>query len=228
MNEDTPVKADPGREARSSIPEAVFARFKDDSQLIGAVMGLLPDGKVLVTKATDQQIDILLENFEDIMHSYDRTAGTMVMTQQGYKWPDPKGNIGILSAGSSDYSVAEEAAISAEFMGLKVHRCYDCGVAGIHRVEQAVQLITEHDLDVLIVVAGMEGALPSVIAGGIKTPVIGVPTSVGYGTGMGGLSAVLGMLNSCAPGITVVNIDNGFGAAAAAAKMLRWLKGPRD
>jgi len=120
----------------------------------------------------------------------------------------------VVSAGTSDLPVAEEAALSAELFGNRVARVYDVGVAGIHRLTAHLETIRE--ASVLIVVAGMEGALPSVVAGLVDKPVIAVPTSVGYGASMGGLAALLGMLNSCASGVTVVNIDNGFGAALAA------------
>jgi hypothetical protein len=130
-----------------------------------------------------------------------------------------KGTILIAAAGTSDLPVAEEAAVTAELMGNDIARLYDVGVAGLHR------LLGERDTlqaaRVIIVVAGMEGALPSVVGGMVGTPVIAVPTSVGYGAAFGGLAALLGMLNSCASGLTVVNIDNGFGAAAAASRILR-------
>jgi NCAIR mutase (PurE)-related protein len=125
----------------------------------------------------------------------------------------------IVSAGTSDLAVAEEAALCAELFGNKIARLYDVGVAGLHRLTHHLELIRA--ASVLIVVAGMEGALPSVVAGLIDKPVIAVPTSVGYGASFGGIAALLGMLNSCASGVTVVNIDNGFGAALAATLMNR-------
>jgi NCAIR mutase (PurE)-related protein len=128
--------------------------------------------------------------------------------------PSGRGIVMVLSAGTSDIPVAEEAALCAELFGNRVARVYDVGVAGIHRLTANLEVIRE--ASVLIVVAGMEGALPSVVAGLVDKPVIAVPTSVGYGASMGGLAALLGMLNSCASGVTVVNIDNGFGAALAA------------
>ena len=124
------------------------------------------------------------------------------------------GTVAVVTAGTSDIPVAEEAALCAELFGTRVARVYDVGIAGIHRL--TANLDTIREASVLIVVAGMEGALPSVVAGLVDKPVIAVPTSVGYGAAMGGLAALLGMLNSCASGVTVVNIDNGFGAAFAA------------
>ena len=131
--------------------------------------------------------------------------------------PAGQGLILVISAGTADLPVAEEAAVTAELLGNRVDRLYDVGVAGLHRLLASVEKL--HAAAVLIVVAGMEGALPSVVGGLVDRPVIAVPTSVGYGASFNGLAALLAMLNSCAPGITVVNIDNGFGAAAAATLM---------
>jgi len=131
--------------------------------------------------------------------------------------PEPTPEVGlvaVVSAGTADTSVAEEAAVTAEALGNRVERAYDCGVAGLHRLLDQRHLLTE--AHVIIVVAGMEGALPSVVGGLVDRPVIAVPTSVGYGTSFGGLTALLAMLNSCAPGVSVVNIDNGYGAACQA------------
>lgn len=123
--------------------------------------------------------------------------------------------------------LSQECSLSLEFFGFKVNRYYDCGVAGLHRVIKPMKEINRTRMDAVIVIAGMEGTLPSIVAGLIKQPVIAVPTSIGYGTGLGGLSALLTMLNSCSPGISVVNIDNGFGAAAVACKMVRWFDNGR-
>lgn len=213
------VNTDGGRKERAGIPEVVFARFKDNGSLIRAAENLLNEnGKVLVTKCSDEQIMLLEEKFGGKIKS-DNIAGICAIGK-----PDAarSGSIAVVSAGSSDYFVAEEAALSAEFLGLEVFRHYDCGVAGIHRMDNALEKIRK--ADAIIVVAGMEGALPSIVAGLVKQPVIAAPTSVGYGSGFGGISALLSMLNSCSPGIAVVNIDNGFGAAALAYKMISWLK----
>jgi NCAIR mutase (PurE)-related protein len=133
--------------------------------------------------------------------------------------PEATGRLLVVSAGTSDLPVAEEAAVVAEAFGHTVDRLHDVGVAGLHRILAARERLDA--VDVLIVVAGMEGALPSVVGGLVRQPVIAVPTSVGYGASFGGIAALLGMLNSCASGVTVVNIDNGFGAAAAASRILR-------
>jgi NCAIR mutase (PurE)-related protein len=136
--------------------------------------------------------------------------------------PEPTADIGLIavvSAGTADIPVAEEAAVTAEVLGNRVERAYDCGVAGLHRLLDQQQLLTE--ANAIVVVAGMEGALPSVVAGLVDRPVIAVPTSVGYGTSFGGIAALLAMLNSCAPGVSVVNIDNGYGAAHQASQINR-------
>lgn len=213
------VNTDGCRKERAGIPEVVFARFKDNESLINSVKNILnANGKVLVTKCSEGQTALLEKEFNGKIKS-DKTVGICVV---GKTSSNNSGSVAVVSAGSSDYFAAEEAALSAEFLGLEVFRHYDCGVAGIHRMDGALETIRK--ADAIIAVAGMEGALPSVIGGLVKQPVIALPTSVGYGTGMGGLSALMSMLNSCSPGIAVVNIDNGFGAAALAYKMISWLK----
>lgn len=211
------------RTRRTNIPEVVLARFKDDDSLLNTIKNLLPDRRVLVTKCSEEQLAFLNVRFSGQVEKSDDISGTMIITDTD-KMPETTGSVSIISAGSSDYFVAEEAAISAEYLGLEVHRFYDCGVAGFHRVDEALETIKDNNVDAVIVVAGMEGALPSVIASRIKQPMIAVPTSVGYGTSYQGIAALLSMLNSCAPGISVVNIDNGFGAAACAFKMIMWMQ----
>lgn len=215
---------DTNRAERTNLPEVVFARHKDTDTLKTAVCALLEaNGEVLVTKASPKQASFLESEFGGRVRANDKKAGIVIVGGFG-KDRAPIGIVAVLAAGSSDYFVAEEAALSAEFLGLSVKRFYDCGIAGIHRAQEAQDLIKKSDCDCVIVVAGMEGALPSVMAGSIKQPVVAVPTSVGYGTSYEGLSALLGMLNSCTPGVCVMNIDNGFGAAAFACKMIRWMR----
>jgi NCAIR mutase (PurE)-related protein len=212
------------RECRTNLPEVVFARFKDDKGLYDSVKSLLDaNGKVLVTKCTKEQVAFLKKKFGTNVQKQDKISGTMIISQKKKK-TKILGSIAVISAGTSDYFVAEEASLSAEFLGLKVHRHYDCGIAGIHRIEGALKTIEENNIDVVIVVAGMEGALPSIVAGLVKQPIIAVPTSVGYGASFNGIAAMLGMLNSCSPGVVIVNIDNGFGASAAAYKTIKWMK----
>lgn len=211
------------RQERTNIPEVVFAKYKDNKSLLNSINALLNSNKVLVTKCTENQLEFLKKEFNIRIEKLDTVSKTVIISDIDKK-QEIIGSCAVLAAGSSDYFVAEEAGISCEFLGLKVIRHYDCGVAGIHRIEKALKLIKDNDVDVVIVVAGMEGALPSIVSGLIKQPIIAVPTSVGYGTSFGGISALLSMLNSCSPGISVVNIDNGFGAAVCAFKMIKWLK----
>jgi len=224
---------DLNRGERTLLPEVVFARPKDDKTLLDAVGQLLRgNGKALVTKCSKRQIALLKKNFGSKARKYDEISGTAIISlapimDNKRSKGKPGGSIAVVAAGSSDYFVAEEAALTLEFLGVSVSRYYDCGVAGIHRVVVPVQEINSNRVDAVIVVAGMEGALPSIVAGLVKQPVIAVPTSVGYGTSFNGVTALLSMLNACSPGVTVVNIDNGFGAAAYAFKMVRWLKGGR-
>lgn len=216
--------ADILRECRTNIPEVVFARFKDDKGLVDAVRSLLDaNGKVLVTKCSKEQIKLLKKKFGTKIKKADEISGTMTIFKKK-KRVKILGSVTIVTAGTSDYFVAEEASLSAEFFGLRVYRQYDCGVAGIHRLKGALKTIDERKVDVVIVVAGMEGALPSIVSGLVKQPVIAVPTSVGYGASLDGITALLAMLNSCSPGVVVVNIDNGFGAAANAYKTIKWMK----
>jgi NCAIR mutase (PurE)-related protein len=212
------------RECRTNVPEVVFARFKDDQGLISTVTSLLEaHGKVLVTKCTKDQVSLLSRKFKTKSIRKDKISGTMIISKVKKK-PKIIGSVSVISAGTSDYFVAEEASLCAEFFGLKTYRHYDCGVAGIHRIEDALKTIEEKKVDVVIVVAGMEGALPSIVSGLVKQPLIAVPTSVGYGASFDGIAAMLGMLNSCSPGVVIVNIDNGFGAAAAAYKTIKWMR----
>jgi NCAIR mutase (PurE)-related protein len=212
------------RECRTNIPEVVFARFKDDKSLVNSISSLLnANGKVLVTKCSKEQIKLLNKKFGDKVDKADEISGTITIFKKKER-QNIIGSVAIISAGTSDYFVAEEASISAEFFGLKAYRHYDCGVAGIHRIEKALKTIEQKKVDVVIVVAGMEGALPSIVSGLVKQPIVAVPTSVGYGASLDGITALLAMLNSCSPGVVVVNIDNGFGAAANAYKTIKWMK----
>jgi len=202
------------RGERTAIPEVVLGLSKSLEQLL-EIVGYFVERSLplLVTKIEGAKAAALCERFPRLEH--DSTAGLLRL---GSSVRAPHGRVAVVTAGSSDYAVGREAAGTLAFFGVEVSEAYDCGVAGLHR------LLAEHttlaDADILIVVAGMEGALPSVVGGLFRQPIIAVPTSVGYGASFGGLAALLAMLNGCAPGITVVNIDNGFGAAAAATSML--------
>lgn len=208
-------RLDTHREGRTALPEVVFGASKSISQLREIVSYFSEHREsLLITRLDEPNAETLCEEFPGL--SYDRLArlGSIQRSRNNVK-----GTVAVITAGASDIPVAEEAARSLEFFGAETRRAYDCGVAGLHRLFAAAPAIAS--ADVLIVVAGMDGALPSVTAGLFSVPVIAVPTSVGYGASFEGLSALLTMMNSCAPGLSVVNIDNGFGAAMAAVSILR-------
>src|SRR5213594_2403332 len=209
------ARLDHHRALRNGFPEAILGEGKSPEQVIAiATRMAAADGNVLITRlAPDTAAQLLNAAPDFVYHPVPRLAVRRGPTQG----PTGRGTVLVVSAGTADLPVAEEAAIAAELMGNRVERVYDVGVAGLHRLlERRDQLWAAA---VLIVVAGMEGALPSVVGGLVDRPVIAVPTSVGYGTSLGGLAALLGMLNTCAAGVVVVNIDNGFGAAAAATRI---------
>jgi pyridinium-3,5-biscarboxylic acid mononucleotide synthase len=206
------AKVDNHRSVRRGIPEVVFGESKTAEQLAAIGLRVLASGtNLIITRLDAAKAGAVKKKIKGLVYHRDARIGAVVKERRE---PSGQGLVMVLSAGTSDMPVAEEAALCAELFGNRVARVYDVGVAGIHRL--TANLETIRDASVLIVVAGMEGALPSVVAGLIDKPVIAVPTSVGYGAAMGGLAALLGMLNSCASGVTVVNIDNGFGAALAA------------
>ena len=208
------VVADTDRERRIGFAEVIYCPGKTDDQLRDVGKTLFASHKnVLATRATPEQAEV----FRSVEPAVQYNESGRVAYVHRDQTITGVGTIAIVSAGTTDIPVAEEAACTAEVMGNRVQRVYDVGVAGLHRV-----LAHGEELEaaqVIIVVAGMEGALPSVVGGLVSCPVIAVPTSVGYGTSFGGVTALLGMLNSCAPGVTVVNIDNGFGAAFAASRI---------
>jgi hypothetical protein len=206
---------DTHREGRTSVPEVVLGMTKDLPQLEEIVAWFVASGRpLLLTRVDDGKAAALRARFPDLEYA---SAGRIL--RLGRSKRPVRGTVAVVSAGSSDQAVAEEAAATLDFFEAPVVRAYDCGVAGLHRLFAAGEAIAR--ADVIVAVAGMEGALASVIAGLFPRPVIAVPTSVGYGASFGGLAALLAMMNSCAPGVTVVNIDNGFGAAVAAVTILR-------
>ncbi|MCL1790251.1 MAG: nickel pincer cofactor biosynthesis protein LarB [Peptococcaceae bacterium] len=203
---------DVSRQARQGFAEVVFCQGKTHEQIVSILGSLFKEcsGNILATRADPDVYKYVAKYLEGV--EYNELARTMVWRRGPQT---EKGRILIVSAGTSDVPVAEEAAVTASIMGNRVERLYDVGVAGIHRVLVHMDMIRQ--ARVLVVVAGMDGALPSVIGGLVDKPVIAVPTSVGYGASFGGLAALLTMLNSCAAGVGVVNIDNGFGAGRLAA-----------
>lgn len=197
-------------------PEVVFAQGKQPEQVVGICRSLAEaSGTFLVTRADERVQAALKAVFPRA--SVNPLGRTVYLESDPPSEPTGRGTILVVTAGTSDLPVAEEAAVSARALGNRVERLNDVGVAGIHRVLRNAGAL--RTASVVIVVAGMDGALASVVGGMVKVPVIAVPTSVGYGASFGGLSALLAMLNSCASGVTVVNIDNGFGAAAAASRI---------
>jgi len=204
------AKIDHHRHLRQGIPEVVFAQGKKEEDVVSISHAIFKkSGKLLVTKASTEiykKLNIKTSAFHPL-------SGTISANGERSK----TGHILILSAGTSDIPVAEEAAVTASFLGSRVETVYDVGVAGIHRLMTAKKAL--QSARAIIVVAGMEGALPSVVGGLVDKPIIAVPTSVGYGTSLGGLTALFAMLNSCVPGIAVMNIDNGFGAGCLAHKI---------
>jgi len=210
------------RGIRQHLPEVVFAQGKSVAQCIEIARAITSrSGRCLVTRVSGEQGEALVVEFGD-RAEWNRLARTVVIleTRRGPRRRAPRGGtVLVASAGTSDLPVAEEAAVTLEFMGVPVRRVYDAGVAGIHRV--LAHLDALRSASAIVVVAGMEGALASVVGGLTPRPVIAVPTSVGYGASFGGVAALLAMLNSCAAGVTVVNIDNGFGGGYAAGVIAR-------
>lgn len=210
------ARVDLDRQRRRGLPEVIYCPGKTAEQITRIMTELAAAGQnILATRATPEQYAIVRQTHPQAVYHELARAITLPMAAA----PAPAGQVAVVCAGTSDISVAEEAALTAECMHARTERLYDVGVAGLHRLLK--HLPTLKRSRAIVVVAGMEGALPSVVGGLVDSPIIAVPTSVGYGTNFKGLSALLAMLNTCVPGITVVNIDNGFGAGVAAALINR-------
>lgn len=209
------ARVDHHRSLRTGLPEVIFAAGKTPAQTAAIFASLVRDGvDVLATRVDEPTAQQLLANHSTAVHN--ATARTVALRQTA---TPTRGHIAVLCAGTSDLPVAEEAAVTAETFGTRVTRLYDIGVAGLHRLLAVRDQLTA--ADAVIVCAGMEGALPSVVGGLVAVPVLAVPTSVGYGASFAGAAALLGMLNSCSPNVVTVNIDNGFGAAYTATLIAR-------
>ncbi|HSR68903.1 MAG TPA: nickel pincer cofactor biosynthesis protein LarB [Acidobacteriota bacterium] len=209
------AKIDHHRSLRHGFPEVIFGQGKTGRQIVSiARQALQRHPNLLITRASSQVAESLSADFPCQFHDLSRAVSVVRQPQE-----NGRGQIGIFCAGTADIPVAEEAAVTARIMGNRVHCCYDVGVAGLHRILGQREMLRR--CSVVVVAAGMEGALPSVVGGLVDIPVIAVPTSIGYGASFGGLAALLGMLNSCASNVTVVNIDNGFGAGYSAALINR-------
>nr|WP_255639640.1 nickel pincer cofactor biosynthesis protein LarB [Aquibacillus saliphilus] len=212
------AKVDHHRKKRQGFPEIIYGEGKTTDQIISIIQALKAKGNdILVTRISEDKAELVLQQFPEF--SYRETAQILFWKYDQLDKKKSTSYIAIVCAGTSDMRVAEEAAVTAEALGCEVRRFYDVGVAGIHRLLDNIEEI--QNATVSVVIAGMEGALPSVVGGLVPHPVIAVPTSVGYGANFHGLSALLTMLNSCASGISVVNIDNGFGGAYNAALIHR-------
>ena len=212
------ARLDHHRLLRTGLPEAIFGENKTVDQLLEILTAMLrQQSVVLATRVAPEKAEQICGKIGGIR--YHDTARMLTGNEQFIPEKTGRGMVVLVTAGTSDLVVAEEARLCLKFFGHRVETIYDAGVAGLHRILAHGSLLQQ--ATVLIVIAGMEGALPSVVAGMTPAPVIAVPSSIGYGTGTGGFSALLGMLNSCAPGLAVVNIDNGFGAACMAAAINR-------
>jgi NCAIR mutase (PurE)-related protein len=212
---------DLGRAARTGIPEIVLAERKTPAQTVAIAGRILSElGRVLISRVPPETLAALeqMVSGEVIWERY-AEGRTLVLRYPGAEVPPNGGQVGVLTAGTSDIPVAEEAVALCREMGCKVHCAYDVGVAGLHRLFEPLRAMLAAPVDAIIVAAGMDGALPSVVAGLVDVPVIGLPTSVGYGLGGGGVGALTSMLQTCAPGLAVVNIDNGIGAGAMAGRI---------
>jgi NCAIR mutase (PurE)-related protein len=212
------IRPDVHREQRKGVPEVIFGETKEIDQLISMTRTLLDKtGRTIISRVPTETIEVLRDVFSTYHVRAYGTARALVISKPDYILRKTGGQVGVITAGTSDVPVAQEAALIAEEMGCEVTCIYDVGVAGLHRLLEPLRNLLSKEVDAIIVAAGMDGALPSVVAGLVPVPVIGLPTSIGYGMGGKGVAALLSMLQTCAPGLSVVNIDNGVGAGIMAA-----------
>jgi NCAIR mutase (PurE)-related protein len=219
------ARIDVNRLYRTGIPEIIFAEGKSSSEVADIALALATAKDfALISRAREKDATEIKKRLEEenaeLELDYNEVAKTIIVKKGKYEF-EKTGKIGLIAAGTADIPIAEEARVVAEVCGCEVIKAYDVGIAGIHRLIEPLEEIVNANVAAIIVVAGMEGALPSVVASLVNVPVIGVPTSVGYGLGGKGVAALLSMLQSCSPGLAVVNIDNGVGAATFAAKCMR-------
>jgi NCAIR mutase (PurE)-related protein len=217
------ARLDLDRQQRTCVPEVMLADRKHPEDALAIVRRCMAQqGRAILSRvppALERALRAEWAGQEYEIVRYERARG-MVIRRAGQAAPNYGGRVGVLTAGTADVPIAEEATMLLHEMGCEVYTAYDVGVAGLHRLfEPLRQMVSEHDVDALVVAAGMDGALPSVVAGLVDVPVIGLPTSVGYGMGGRGKSALLSMLQTCSPGLATVNIDNGIGAAAIAGRI---------
>lgn len=212
------IRPDFHREQRKGVPEVIYGETKDIEQIVSMTRKILHEtGRTIISRVPAEAIEVLRDVFNTYSVRVHGAARAVVIYKPGYVHRRTGGLVGVISAGTSDVPVAQEAALIAEEMGCEVSCIYDVGVAGLHRLIEPLRNLLAKGVDAIIVAAGMDGALPSVVAGLVPVPVIGLPTSIGYGMGGKGVAALLSMLQTCAPGLSVVNIDNGVGAGVTAA-----------
>ncbi|TAK24222.1 MAG: nickel pincer cofactor biosynthesis protein LarB [Chloroflexota bacterium] len=224
MSDDHIVASRPdlSRVERTGIPEVILAETKAHEDLVAIVDAFLRGrGRAILSRVKPEQATALRARFADVVWEQYGRGRVLIARTDRWVRPVQGGRIGVFAAGTSDVPVAEEAAVVAREMGCAVATAYDVGVAGIHRLVEPMRVMKADGLDAVVVAAGMDGALPSVVAGLVGVPVIGLPVSVGYGVGGQGIGALMAMLQTCAPGLTVVNIDNGVGAGATAGLIAR-------
>jgi NCAIR mutase (PurE)-related protein len=212
------LKLDVGREVRKSVPEIILGEYKSVDQLELAIKGLLEArGRAIASRLREGQLEVVKRFERDYDVSLSVSRRVAVIKRKDYRTLKHGGRVGVVAAGTADLPIADEVRLLVEELGCDVIVIHDVGIAGLHRTLDAAKRLLEADVDVVVAIAGMEGALPSVLASVLDVPVIGLPTSFGYGLGGGGVAALLSMLQSCSPGLVVVNIDNSVGAAVAAA-----------
>jgi hypothetical protein len=215
------ARLDVGRARRRGVPEVVFAEGKTADQFAAIVVAFLVHSSSVVGSKVSPEQAAAVSAPHDGELAYDERSRMLVVRRADHTPPPATGAVGILAGGTSDVAIADEAAIVCREMGVEVLTAYDVGVAGVHRLMAPLRAMTDAGVAAVIVAAGMEGALPSVVSGLVDVPVIGLPVSTGYGLGGRGEAALLGMLQSCSPGLVVVNIDNGVGAGVTAALIAR-------
>ena len=216
------VRIDTDRRRRTGSPEIVFGAAKSDEQILEACQRLLAtEPRVIVSRVARARVERLVDRLADVTVEQPYPGATVVVVQRGASLKQSLGHIAVITAGTSDLLAAGEAATVASELGCRVSVVADVGIAGLHRVVQALRSLVADGVAAIVVAAGMDGALPTVVTGLVDVPVIGLPTSVGYGVAAGGNAALGTMLASCAPGLAVVNIDNGVGAGVFAARVAR-------
>ncbi len=222
------VKLDTGRHIRKGIPEVIYAEKKDPETIKDIISKFMEKNPVLLlSRVLSKHLNVIKENFDtkyDLYINPTYEPYTVTITTKNYDFPEISGNIGILTAGTSDIPLAEEVKAISKLMGINTIQFYDVGIAGVHRLFSPLKEMIKQQVRVIVVIAGMEGALPTIVSGLVNIPVIGVPASTGYGYGGKGEGALMTMLQSCSPGLVVVNIDNGINAGATASLIAKQYK----